>query len=110
MNEVSVPFDNNQAERDLRMIKVQNSLNDLAKAERVSQFKSPEFGTILRQRRSVLQPGVAVVRRLPRDDSTRGIEPQRGSVLCALTFKVRLNFLPDGTTLWFGSWGLRFPG
>ncbi len=65
------------------------TLNDLAKAQRVSKFESPEFGTILRQRRCVLQPGVAVVRRLPGDDSTHGIEPQRGSVLCALTFKVK---------------------
>ena len=50
----------------------QNSLNDLDLAERGSKFESPECGSLLRQRRYVRQPRVAVARRLPWDDSTTG--------------------------------------
>ena len=52
---------------------------------------------LLRQRRYILQPGVAVARRLPWGHGTNDIEPQRGSVPSVdLTFTAT----PDGTTLW----------
>ena len=62
---------------------------------------------LLRQRRYVPKPRVAVARRLPWDHCANDIEPQRGSVPSVdLTFMAS----PDGTTLWFNPRGRTIPG
>jgi hypothetical protein len=61
--------------------KARNSLSDLDETERTNRFKSPECRSLLRQRRYVSQPRVAVARRPPWDHGTNDNEPQRGSVL-----------------------------
>ena len=73
----------------------------------LSMGHNPLGITLLRQRRYVPQPRVAVARRLPWDRYANDIEPQRGSVPAVdLTFTAT----PDGTTLCFIRCGRIIPG
>ena len=79
----------------------------LIEATLVMEYNPIEIAhPLLRQRRYVPKPRVAVARRLPWDHGTNDIEPQRGSVPSVdLTFTA----IPDGTRLWFNPRGRTIP-